>query len=191
MTSSTVLSLSSLVVAVLALLVSAGVAVRQLARLRHSNLLPVALDLFREFRTPEFREHMRYLQDELWDRCPPGDVAIGELGDEARAHVAPVAGYFNNVGVLVANGVVEAELVQSFMGGSILRAWSRTAPYVEVERRRRQDPFYSSFFEHLAALCIRTPPAELHGRLHLERVPGGWTFDVTPHREQAEGPAAG
>ena len=189
MTSSTVLSLSSLVVSLLALVVSAGVAIRQLARLRHSNLLPVALDLFREFRTAEFREHLRYLRDDLWEQSPPGGLGVVDLSDEARGHLAPVSGYFNNMGVLVANGVVDAELVQSFMGGSIMVAWSRVAPYVEVERQRRSDPNYALFFEHLAALCIRTPPGELNRRLRLERVPAGWTFDVTPYRKQP-GPAA-
>jgi hypothetical protein len=184
MTSSTVLSLSSLVVSLLALLVSAGVAIRQLARMRHSNMLPVALDLFREFRTPEFRDHMRYLQEELWEQCPPGAAGIVDLSDEARAHLAPVSGYFNNMGVLVANGVVDAQLVQSFMGASILGSWWRVAPYAEVERRRRDDPNFALFFEHLAALCLRTPPAELNRRLHLARVPEGWTFDVTPYQKQ-------
>ena len=82
-------------VSFLALVVSAGVTVRQLARLRHSNLLPVALDLFREFRTAQFRDHVQ----------------------------------------------------------------------------RRRDPHYALSFEHLAALCIRTPPGELNRRLRLERVP--------------------
>ena len=185
MTSSTVLSLSSLLVSLLALLVSAGAAIRQLARLRHSNMLPVALDLFREFRTPQFRDHMRYLQEELWDQCPPGGIGIADLSDEARGHLAPVSGYFNNVGVLVANGVVDTELVQSFMGGSVLRAWWRIAPYVEVERQRRNDPNYALFFENLAARCIRTPPAELNRRLRLERVPEGWAFEVTPYQKEA------
>ena len=76
MTSSTVLSLSSLLVSLHALVVSAGVAIRQLARLRHSNLLSVALDVFREFRTAEFRDHVRYLQDDLWDQCAPDDLAV-------------------------------------------------------------------------------------------------------------------
>ncbi|GAA2523345.1 DUF4760 domain-containing protein [Winogradskya humida] len=185
-----VLSLSSLVVSILALAVSGGVAVRQLVRMRHSNMLPVALDLFREFRTPHFRDNMRYIVEDLWTEHPPGDdTGILDLPDDDRARVVPVVSYFNNVGVLVANGVVDASTVRSFMGGSVLRAWDRAAPYLRTERRHRADPSYNAYFEHLAARCIATPPAA-----NLERVAPDWTYDVTPYvrpsRRPTDRPAA-
>ena len=171
------LSVSSLVVSILALVVSGGVAVRQLTRLRHSNMLPVAVDLFREFRTPEFRAAMRYLTGTLWSEHPPGDdVGVLDLPDDVRARVVPVVSYFNNVGVLVANDVIDDATVRGFMSGSVLRAWDRTAPYIRVERSRRADPTYNAYFEHLAARCIAAPPVT-----HLHRVPAGWSFDVTPY----------
>ncbi|GAA2589594.1 hypothetical protein GCM10010435_80250 [Winogradskya consettensis] len=185
-----ILSLSSLVVSILALAVSGGVAVRQLVRMRHSNMLPVALDLFREFRTGQFRDNMRYIVEDLWTEHPPGDdTGILDLPDNDRARVIPVVSYFNNVGVLVANGVVDETVVRGFMGQSVLRAWDRAAPYLRAERLHRADPSYNAFFEHLAARCIALPPTT-----DLDRVPDDWTFDVTPYvrpsRRPSDRPAA-
>ncbi|AGL18828.1 DUF4760 domain-containing protein [Actinoplanes sp. N902-109] len=183
MTASTLLSLSSLVVSVLALVVSGGVAVRQLVRMRHSNMLPVALDLFREFRTEQFRADMRYLVERLWTDWPPGGTGVLDLPDEPRARVVRVASYFNNVGVLVANGVVDERMVRGFMGQSVLRAWDRVAPFLRVERTRRSDPAYNAYFEHLAARSIAVPPVP-----GLEQVPEGWSYDVTPYVRPSQQP---
>ncbi|WP_305784128.1 DUF4760 domain-containing protein [Symbioplanes lichenis] len=170
------LSFASLVVAALALFVSAGVAWRQLNYMRHGTMLPVALDMFAEFRTPEFRGYMRYLTEDLQREHPPGDEGILSLPDDVRAQVVPAVSYFNNLGLLVAQGVVDPAIVRGFMNHSVLRAWDRAAPYIRVERARRNDPGYNQYFEHLAAVCLRPakPPK-------LDKVPAGWSYDVTPY----------
>ncbi|WP_306204118.1 DUF4760 domain-containing protein [Actinoplanes sp. RD1] len=170
------LSFASLVVAALALLVSAGVAWRQLNYMRHGTMLPVALDMFAEFRTPQFRTCMRYLTEDLHREHPPGEEGILSLPDDVRALVVPAVSYFNNLGLLVAQRVVDPDVVRGFMNHSILRAWDRTAPYIRVERARRNDPAYYQYFEHLAAVCLRPGKAP-----ELDKVPDGWSYDVTPY----------
>lgn len=161
----------SLVFSALALAISAAVALRQLRLARHTNLLPVMIDMFQEFRQPEFKEHLAYIQDRLWDECPPQDSAGWPLPPAAWVHVAPATSFFNTVGLLVAHGVIDEIVPASYMGGSILRTWSRLAPYVHRERERRQDPNYLGFFEHLAFLAHRNPPSRLAVKLKLHRMP--------------------
>jgi hypothetical protein len=182
----TVLSVSSLLVSVLALLVSSLVAWRQLGIMRQSNLLPVTLDMFGEFRTPAFRISMRYLTERLWEDHPPADdLDMLGLPDDVREKIVPVVSYFNNVGLLVANGLIDERTVQSFMGSSVLRAWTRVSPYIRVERDKRGDPDYNGYFEHLAARCRQWPPKPLG----LQRVPEDYTFDITPYVRRTARPA--
>lgn len=185
----TALSVASLLVAVLALLVSTGVAWRQLSRMRESNMLPVTLDMFREFRTHEFRAAMRYLVEDLWTEHPPGTTGITALPDDARARLTEVISYFNNVGLLLHQGIVDERVIQGFMGGSLLRAWDRVAPYLRVERALRDDPIFYGFFEHAVARCDAVTREELRDRLRLATMPEDWSFDVTPYVRPTRKPA--
>jgi hypothetical protein len=167
----------SLAFSVAAVVISAIFAIRQSRLMRHSNLLPVVVEIFKEFRDPTFKEHLNYLQHRLWDEHPPSNAGTSELPEEARVHVMTVAGFFNTVGLLVAYGVIDDLIPGSAMGGSILRAWSRIAPYIENERQRRNDPNYHMYFEDLARRALDVPPSALRTRLKLRSMPSEWFFE--------------
>lgn len=166
----------SIVLSGLALAISALVAARQLRLARHTNLLPVMIDMFREFRGREFKEQLGYIEERLWEDCPPQDTGTVDLPEAAKERVVSVASFFNTVGLLVAHGVIGKVIPASYMGGSVLRAWSRLAPYIQTERVRRGDPNYYCFFEHLAAVADATSPDQLAGLLKLRKMPEDWTF---------------
>ena len=129
------------------------------------------IDMFREFRAPQFKEHMDYIGNRLWQEASPKSFGTANLPETVRSHAVPVLSFFNTVGVLVANGVISDLTVASYMGGSIIRAWSRLAPYIRNERKRRQDENYYLFFEHLAYLVSENPPSKLNARLKLKSMP--------------------
>jgi hypothetical protein len=174
------LNIAALVFSLAAILLSTTIALRQSRLMQHANLLPVMIDKFREFRAPEFRHHIVYIGRRLWEDSSPETTGMLDMGEEARSHTTPVATFFNTVGVLVANGVIDAVLVSSYMGGSVLRAWLRLAPYIRNERRRRDDANYYLFFENLVYLVSQNPPEKLNTLLKLKTMP-----ESSPELERA------
>ena len=85
--------------------------------------------------------------------------------------VARVADFFFTVGILVATGAVSELIVAGYMGRSIMRAWHFLEPYITSERKRRPDEHYYMFFENLAVVMMKNPPAKLNRRFKLERMP--------------------
>jgi hypothetical protein len=172
----TTVSLSSLALAVIAAGLSTAVAVRQSRIMHHNNLLPVLIEMFGEFRSADFRERMRYIQEELWDEFPPDSSGTSDLPPAIRDRVAGVTSFFNSLGVLVANGVVDELVPSAYMGGSILRTWLKFSPYVYNERALRNDENYYLFFENLAFTVHLTPPPKLNKRLNLKTMPEDWSI---------------
>ncbi|WBB68825.1 DUF4760 domain-containing protein [Micromonospora sp. WMMD812] len=176
----------TLAFSLVAVIVSTILALRQARLMRHNNLLPVIVDIFTEFRDPAFKEHLHYLQHRLWEEYPPAASGTSDLVGEARQHVVAVGGFFNSVGLLVANNVIDEVVPTSAMGGSILRSWARLSPYIANERQRRNDPNYEMYFEDLARRALDLPPSKLRSRLALRSMPQRWFFEGWEGRQPEE-----
>ncbi|MFG2794052.1 hypothetical protein [Streptomyces sp. NPDC048419] len=147
----------SVVLNVLALVISAAapgtsfVAARQqIVLARHSNLLPIVLDLFRETRTLEFSRSTEYIRDRL-----AGD-GYRNLPEEVKVHIRRVGLFYDDIGTLVVHGIVDEQLVLGAYGNAILRAWDRLAPFVYAERNKHRN-VSMVYFEDLACRAARTP----------------------------------
>ncbi|MFI7493062.1 DUF4760 domain-containing protein [Micromonospora echinaurantiaca] len=180
----------TLALSVVSLILSIAIGLRQQLLARHANLLPVVIELFRESTQPEFKAHMNYIQDRLWKDCPPENFSTVNLSKEARAHFVSVASFYNMVGILVANKVIDKDVPISFMRGGLLRAWSCLAPYIRNERIRRSEPNYCIYFESLAYLALRRPREKFSRSLRLKSMPLDWRFDGVSTSEAPEGAAA-
>jgi hypothetical protein len=167
---SLLINVAALAFSLLALITSTVIALRQSKLMQHSNLLPILNDLFERFRSPDFKHHLRYVTNELQDNYPPGTTDIDNLPEAADRHVAPVVDFFNLVGLLTANGIIDDLLVASYMGRSVKLAWKHTEPYIRAARRRRNDPNVSLFFEHLAYLMSKNEPSTINRRLRLGKM---------------------
>jgi hypothetical protein len=161
----------ALALSVLAVAVSTLSALRQSRLMQHANLLPVLIDMFRDFREHEFRQHVVFIEKELWDPCHLKGIGIDDLPAEVRSHVIPVMNFFANAGMLVANKVISGVLAASYMRGSAQVAWSHLAPYIRNERDKRKDETYYLFFEHLAFVIGQYEPSKLKKVLNLKTVP--------------------
>jgi hypothetical protein len=160
----------ALAFSLIAIVVSAILTLQQLRLMRHANLLPVLIDAFRDFRSLTFKEHLEFIEG-LQDQYPPGKWGFDELPEPARTRANVVAVFFHDVGILVANGIIDDTLASSYMGRSVLRAWDSLAPYITNSRNQRNDPNLFLFFEHLAAIISQNPPAKLNKRLKLQPMP--------------------
>ena len=105
------------------------------------------------------------------DRYPPEKCAFDDLPESARTRATVVAVFFNDIGILLANGIIDETLVSSYMGRSVLRAWNSLGPYIVTTRAQRKDLNLVLFFEHLAVIVSRNPPAKLNRRLDHQTMP--------------------
>lgn len=148
----------TLAIALLALVVataSAVISARQLRESRKANAFPAAIDLFREFRDPEFVADRRLLLTELGN-CDP-DKGMQGLPDHIRPAAFRVSHYLDNVGVLVAHRLIDPEIAGSFLGASALQLWEALNDFIRRERVLRAYPDYQMHFEHLAATVDSLP----------------------------------
>ncbi len=153
-------------------MVSVVVARSQHSLARKDQLFPLVGGLLDEFRDADFKKRLAYIEESLATDSPPDSSGEFRLSAAARAQVGPVMGYFNNIGLLVANDAVPVRLASAIMGGSVINAWTALAPYVYAERLRRGgDPNYYGYFEHLAASIAEVGPERLERLLQLKKLP--------------------
>ncbi|MEU1519946.1 hypothetical protein ABZ490_48885 [Streptomyces sp. NPDC005811] len=128
--------IAALVVSLLAFAVSGVVSLRQLRLSQHANALPVAVDLFREHRSVRLAQARTFVHEEL----PGCDLGLGLEGlpEEGRDLVRELAWYYDNLGALVAHGVVDIDPVSGYLGGSVISVWEHMEPLVRAERARRE-----------------------------------------------------
>lgn len=170
--SSDYIATASGILSLIAIVVSVIVARSQMAVARREQLLPFIREVLDEFHEPEFKTLLGYVTGDLATDCPQPPDGYRPLDEATRQKLRPLTSYFNEVGVLVANNVVSAELVSGLMGGSIVESWDALAPYIYARRHDRgDDPNYYAYYEHLAACMQKLGPDRLEAKLGLKRLP--------------------
>jgi hypothetical protein len=159
------LNVLALVVSAVALAVSAATASRQIRIAQNSNLIPVIADLFRETRSSEFLKSMEFIRDQL-TTAHPGNPAYRELPEDARGHIRRVGLFYDDIGKLVAHGVISESLILGAYGGAVPRIWELVAPYVLSERQKYGNASMA-YFEDLAARARIHTMAGVHEALKL------------------------
>lgn len=163
------ISLTLSILAVVTSIVTAIIVYQQTIILGKTNTLPILVDLFREFRSNEFKGHQFYIYNQLQKECSAVETGYSKLPPTAASHVMPVSFFYDNVGVLVVHGVISEALVISFMGGPIMRTWKILEPYIRREREFRNEP-YQFYFEHMAALTRTTSLDRVNRKLKLKKM---------------------
>ncbi|MGW7647092.1 DUF4760 domain-containing protein [Streptomyces bobili] len=169
------MEIAAVVVSLVALGVSGAVSWRQLRLSEQANTLPVLVDLFREHRSVRLARARTFVHEEL----PACDLSLGLAGlsEEGQELVRELAWYYDNLGALVAHGVVEIEPVSGYLGGSMSSVWERIEPLVRAERARREqnllpDPQrWQVYFENLYHLVRETPPRRARSQATGWRLP--------------------
>lgn len=164
----TAISLISISIAVVSLIVSGMLALRQTRTTMDGYALPVVLQVFSRFRTQEFFDAQQYVFDELPRQAvqPYTDLPL-----EARSQIRMVGGLYDDLGKLVAHGIVKEELIIGSNGSQALRIWEAVEPFVRAEREKRNSNLWI-YLEDLAYRTTRKPPAAIHEKLKLHRYAG-------------------
>ncbi|WP_329134933.1 hypothetical protein OG552_20310 [Streptomyces sp. NBC_01476] len=164
---------AALVLSIVAVVVSVVVSLRQITLARHSNALPVVIDLFREHRS----DHLTTARAFVYRELPAYDLSQGldALPEEKQRLVRDLAWFYDNLGALVAHNLVDVEPVSGYLGGSVILIWEKMEPLVRGERVKRdpanQDPIrWQVYFENLYHLVKETPPSKARSGEKLWRL---------------------
>lgn len=155
------MALSAVIISLISLAASGLLGLRALTLTRHANTIPVLVDLFREHRSRRLAEAREFVFHEL----PGYDLSLGLRGlpEEKRALVLELVWFYDNLGALVAYGIVDIGPVSGYIGTSVIAVWENIWPLVEAERKRRANPsdpqYWQAYFENLISL-IRQNPSE-------------------------------
>ncbi|QQM42462.1 DUF4760 domain-containing protein [Streptomyces liliifuscus] len=164
-----VLNVVTLFVSVTALVTSAWLARSQLMSARKSTVLAMILEGFKDSRGDDYLEAVEYVLYRLAVEHPQ-PVSYLQLPEEAKRHVQRIGLFYNDLGKLVAHGIIDESLIIGLYGRSLLRAWIVLAPFVYLERqahRRNTMPY----FEDIAWRASNTPPEVVYRKLGLHAFP--------------------
>ncbi|MEV6107018.1 hypothetical protein AB0M28_20220 [Streptomyces sp. NPDC051940] len=169
------MEIAALVVSLLALGATGIVSARQLRLTEHANTLPVLVDLFREHRSV----HLALARETVFRHLPTWNISAGMEGlpEAERNLIRDLAWFYDNLGALVAHGVVGIRPVSGYLGGSVISVWEQMEPLVRVERAKRSqmglpDPDrWQEYFENLYHLVRQMPPPQARAKTDLWRLP--------------------
>ncbi|WP_432043412.1 DUF4760 domain-containing protein [Streptomyces cadmiisoli] len=156
--------LSALIVSITALAVTALASLRQIRLARHANSLPAVVGLFQEHRGAELARARHIVVSQLAGQdLSQGLSAVPEVH---RRQVLDLCWFYDNLGALVAHGVVPIAPVSGYLGGSVIETWEIVRPMALAERERRRrrgfrDPErWQAYYENLYHLVLETRPDE-------------------------------
>jgi hypothetical protein len=148
MTSETITLIANIALSVSAIiaLVFGIVQVKSAARDRQERL---TLEALRNFNTREFSELMNYVTahdipptHDDWQKLPAGEgIMITQFAQEMES-----------LGLLVAEGLINIDLVDKTIGSLVSIAWEKYKVMVQDLRSKRPDPFLCEYFQWLAEL---------------------------------------
>lgn len=148
-------------VAFATLLVFGGTAVAALVQIRHlraSNELDALLRITEMMRSDDLQSAFRYVEGDLPAKIadPAYRMELGHRGfvDARRHPEMSVCNWFNEVGTLVKNRLIDERTFLDLFNKLVTYYWGRLEPVVAVLRRERGLGQYENF-EYLAMLAQR------------------------------------
>lgn len=157
------MALAAVIISIVAVMTSVILGQRALKLARHSNIMPVLIDLFREHRSDRLADARHFVYYDL----PKCDVSLGidGLPDDKKSLVRDLARFYDNLGALVTHGIIDIEPVSGYLGQSVLVYWERMQPLVQTERHKRQGQYdperWQIYFENLYQLIREQPLKKL------------------------------
>jgi hypothetical protein len=154
-----IISIVSLTISLTAASVATWQARFNVRAAERARALPVVTEAFREYRSKEFLDSVRYLITEV--PSVSGAEGFRSLPEEWQYHAYRVCYLFDYMGVLTASVIVREELVISFFGSGIMRVWEAIEVYIKLEREYRvrtyspkAPPGFLVYYEHLVGRIL-------------------------------------
>lgn len=137
---------------------SAIAALMQLRHMRGSNQIVALTECRETLESPEFREAQRFVSYELPERLtdPKEVLRIAQPQSQFEGEyqaIDTVANFFENLGILVKNGIIDERLACDMWSYILLRNWNALVPIVTFVRQDLHEPRIWENFEYLAVRC--------------------------------------
>ncbi|MHB8584302.1 MAG: DUF4760 domain-containing protein [Thermoplasmatota archaeon] len=107
----------------------------------------VAVDVIRSFETPEFAKMIVYMRQQPIPRIAD-EAAL--LPPEAQEMNVLLAQRFENMGIVVAEGIIDIDLVDKCLGSYVTDTWDRRKSAIAGLRSKYRDRLLAEYFEWLA-----------------------------------------
>jgi hypothetical protein len=136
------ISLVSVILALVAVSVSAWQARFNMQHATRSRSLPVITEIFKEFRSKEFRASINNLLTLPSDKTTIDSLSA--LPEDQQEDAYKVFYFFDYIGTLVAFGIIREDIIITTMGNRIMQVWSVMLPIIEKERAYRSKAYPSN-----------------------------------------------
>ncbi len=123
--------------------------VQAAARDRRERL---TLETLRAFQSREFAELMHHINNH---ELPATGAELRALSDNQQVMFIQMAQQMESLGILVADGFVNIDLVDKTLGDFVVTAWNKYQPAFLDMRENMPDPFLGEYFQWLAELITR------------------------------------
>jgi hypothetical protein len=120
--------------------------VRAAARDRHERL---TLETLRNFQTREFAELMYHI---ITREMPKTGAELRAWPAEQQIPFIQLAQQMESLGILVAEKLVNIDLVDKTLGSFVVTTWEKYQPAFLDMREKTPDPFLGEYFQWLAEL---------------------------------------
>ncbi len=155
------------VVSTVTLLVVAGTAfaaLRQIRHLRAQTTLAGMLKVLDDWRDPEFRRTMSYVQHELQEklRDPAFLEEFDHITDPVKHPEISICAWFEQIGSYMKHGLLDERVMMDVASSSTNTMWHALEPVVERMRRTRSNALWENF-EYMAARGVLFERAHPNG----------------------------
>jgi hypothetical protein len=121
--------------------------IRSQNRTRQAQLF---MQIYDHFREEKFMQDLSNILDLRWSDYNDFEEKYGRVNNpEAWRKLGSVAGYFEGIGVLVGQKLLDVNLVESLMKGHIIHFWEKIQPISIGMRKRYKVPEIDMWKEYL------------------------------------------
>lgn len=147
MTTSEIISIAANLALALSFIVAVVFGIAQVKAAARDRKEKFALEALRNFQTKEFSELLNFvtncnvpLTHEEWQKLYAGEQTM----------VTQFAQEMESLGLLVAERLIDIDLVDKTIGSLVTTAWEKYKMMIIDSRARRRDPFLCEYFQWLA-----------------------------------------
>jgi len=138
--------------------------VRSAARSRHDQL---TLEVLRQFQGKEFVELLHYISR---SELPKSRAEMDKLPAEEQKMLIQFGQQMESLGMMVAEGLINIELVDKTLGSFVTLAWEKSNPMFTDIRENQPDPFLGEYYqwlaENIAKRMKENPREPFHTKKH-------------------------
>ena len=131
----------------LSLIVGLIFGIAQVQAARRDRRERLTMETIRNFQTKEFAELLLFTSSH---KMPATRQELSALPEHERINFVAFAQQMESLGILVAEGLINLDLVDKTLGDFVSTAWQKYKPVMSDMREKQPDPFLAEYFQWLA-----------------------------------------